>query len=117
MKITIVDEYGAILKVAGERLGVTHIPVVGDSWMFNNTEWVVTGRTWNPAMTEMIIAVEPMDDQRETPNVTEDNSGRLKDLQRAIVEVNKRQTVQEKKTRNLREQLVSMRSFLRNKEK
>jgi len=110
MKVIYSDEYGEeILSVESEN-----IPYNGDVISIDDEDWKVKSRMFIPKDDSVIVEIT-QNMVRSKPS--EDNGARLAEMQRAIVEVNKRQDTQEKKSRILREQLVSVRTHLRNKDK
>jgi hypothetical protein len=106
MQILYQDEYGEQLFLSESG----QIPTVGDTIMLEEEDWRVRSRTFVPMQNAVIIEVT----QNLVRSKEEDGTGtRLKEMGRAIVELNKRQDVSDKKSRLLREQLVTVRQHIR----
>lgn len=111
MQINFVDEYGESLLDSRSE----YIPSIGDTVSIDDEDWRVKSRTFIPKQNGVVIELTQTQVRLKA---TDDEVGaRLKEMQRAIVEVNKRQDVHEKKSRILREQLVSVRTHLRTQQK
>lgn len=108
MNIVYVDEYGE--EIYRHKSG--NVPYNGDTVSFGDEDWKVKSREFLPK--EDSIRVEITQNMVKSKS-TDDSSGRLAEMQRAIVDIGKRQNTQEKKSRLLSEQLVTVRTHLRNK--
>jgi len=109
MQIIFIDEYGeTILEHKGD-----FIPDVNDTVSIDDEDWRVKSRAFTPKQNGVVIELTQNQVKAKAPDEVGD---RLKEMQRAIVEVNKRQDSQEKKSRLLREQLVSVRTHLRTRQ-
>lgn len=106
MKIKYVDEYGVVVYESESLF----IPVIGDTIVFDDEDYRVKSRTLDPR--SGIVMIEMTQNQIKA-KASDDNGDRLAEMQRAIVQVNKRQDTQERKAGHLKEQLVSVRSYLR----
>lgn len=109
MQILYQDEYGAQLYLSEGG----HIPAIGDTVSLVDEDWRVRSRTFIPV--EDAVVIELTQNMIKASTKEDDNSGRLGEMHNAIIAANKRQDGQDKKHRLLSEQLVSMRTFLRNK--
>jgi hypothetical protein len=110
MKIIYSDEYGEEVFRSGSGI----LPSVGDTVSIDDEDWRVRSKVFIPKEDSVVIEITQNMVRSKSP---EDSGTRLAEMQRAIVEVNKRQDTQEKKSRHLREQLVTVRTHLRNKDK
>lgn len=110
MKILFVDEYGETLFSQDDG----YTPTIGDAVSLEDEDWRIKSRTFIPALNLVIIELTQNLIRSKAPD---EDGGRLKEMQRAIVEVNKRQDQHEKKSRLLREQLVSVRQYIRRNNK
>ncbi len=107
MKIIFVDEYGEnIIDYAGD-----YIPVVGDTISIDDEDWRVRSRTFSPQID--IIVVELTQSQIKQKSPPDEVGDRLKEMQRVILGVSNRQDLQEKRTKSLREQAMSIRQHIR----
>lgn len=110
MKIVYLDEYGEPLYNTVSDI----LPNIDDLVFLTGVEWFVKERTFHPesnTVSVMVTETASVDRTRETKD------GRLSEMKAAILDIRKRQDKQESKGRILREQLVSIRSFLRTKPK
>lgn len=110
MKVIYSDEYGEEVF----RVESTNVPYNGDVISIDDEDWKVKSRVFMPKEDSVVIEITQ---NMVRSKSSDDNGARLTEMQRAIVEVNKRQDTQEKKSRHLREQLVTVRTHLRNKDK
>ena len=110
MKIIYSDEYGEEIF----RSGIGILPSIGDTVSIDDEDWKVKSRVFIPKEDSVVIEISQ---NMVRSKSSDDGSDRLAEMQRAIISVNKRQDVVEKKSRILREQLVSVRTQLRNKDK
>jgi len=106
MQIIYQDEYGT-----GVYWGQSSYPAnVGDSVIVEDEEYYVKSRVFFPQDDKIVITVtQNLIRSRDTGN---DNSGRLAEMQRAIVDITKRQDSSEKKGRMLNEQVVAVRKHI-----
>jgi hypothetical protein len=109
MQILYQDEYGEQLYLSESG----YIPAIGDTVNLDDEDWRVRSRTFIPM--QSVVVIELTQNMIKSSVKDDDNSGRLAEMQNAIMATNKRQDGQDKKHRLLSEQLVSMRTFLRNK--
>lgn len=106
MKIRYVDEYGVDVYETESLF----IASVGDTVVFDDEDYRVKSRILDPR--EGVVVIELTQNQVRA-KASDDNGDRLAEMQRAIIQVNKRQDTQERKAGHLKEQLVSVRSYLR----
>ena len=106
MKVIYIDEYGETLY----RCENDNVPALGDTVSMDDEDWRIKSRTFVPMTNEVVIELTQNQVKSKAP--TEDGD-RLKEMQRAIVDVNKRQDLQEKRTKSLREQAMSIRQHIR----
>jgi galactokinase len=106
MQIIYQDEYGS-----GIYWGQSSYPAaVGDTVIVDDEEYYVTSRVFFPQEDKIVITVTQTIIRSKAP---QEDGTRLKEMQRAIVDVNKRQDLQEKRTKALREQAMSIRQHIR----
>ena len=110
MKIVYSDEYGTEVF----RGDSGNMPSVGDVISIDDEDWKVKSRVFIPKEDSVVVEITQNMVRSKSPD---DDSARLTEMRRAIIDINKRQDTQEKKSRILREQLVSVRTHLRNKDK
>lgn len=107
MKVQFIDEYGLMIF---ENDNMLYCPEKEDNIIIGIEEYHVRNRSFY--LEKDLIVIELNQSQSKLATVNEEGN-RLKQLQHAIVEVNKRQDLQEKKSQTLGEQLVSVRTHLR----
>jgi len=85
------------------------IPRKGDTVQLEDEYYEVKDVIWDlsTSVISVVLAVPKIRKIESAPN---DVSGRLNEMQRAIIDLNKRQGDSEKKARTLNEQLVSVRT-------
>ena len=106
MQILYQDEYGEELFLSESG----QIPSIGDTVMLEEEDWRVRSRTFVPMQNAVVIELT----QNLVRSKEEDGTGtRLKEMGRAIVEINKRQDAGDKKIKSLREQSMSIRQHIR----
>jgi hypothetical protein len=108
MQIIYQDEYGNGLFWGQTAQPIA--PMVGDAVVIEEEEYRVKSKTFFPEKDEVIVEVtQSLVRSKET---TDDSSGRLAEMSRAILAVNKRQDASEKKGRMLNEQVVTIRKHI-----
>jgi hypothetical protein len=106
MKVYYQDEYGADLFNGDSDV----IPRVGETVVIDDEDFKVKDVWWTVQGNYVTVSVS----QNQMKSKASDDVGdRLAEMQRAIVQVNKRQDTQERKAGHLKEQLVSVRTYLR----
>lgn len=108
MQIRYIDNYDEELL----EIDSPYMPRVGDSVHIGDIdEWIVTKVTW---VADLNIGLVQLTLSEEMPIVREgkkaDNSGRLDEMQNAILAVQNEQTVLRKKNRSVRDQVSNIRS-------
>lgn len=109
MQVRYVDEYGTGLYWGQTTQPIA--PVIGDTVIIEEEEYRVKSRTFIPEKDIVVIEVT----QNLSTSVKEsknNDSDRLNQMQRAILETNKRQDSIEKKTRAITEQVVTIRKHI-----
>lgn len=106
MLIKYEDDYGVYLT----QQECNYPPSVGDSVIIQDDEYRVAGRTFIPASNIIIISVT-QNSVKATLKV-DNNSGRLSEMNSAIMALNKRQDLNEKKGRALTEQISTVRRHI-----
>lgn len=108
MKIYYQDEYGVVIHTSTAAV----VPSPGDTVIFQQDTYRVSSIAWEIELDQVTVSVT----QNQTKLSEKDNTGdRLSDINAAIIAVGKRVDHQEKKGRLLSEQLVSVRTQLRQK--
>jgi len=108
MKIYYQDEYGVVIYTATATL----VPQAGNTVIFQQDTYRVSSVAWAIELDQIIVSVT----QNQTKLSEKDNtSNRLQDINTAIIAVGRRVDQQEKKGRLLSEQLVSVRTQLKQK--
>jgi len=107
MKIHYQDEYGEELYVAYNKNAV---PRIGETVVLVQ-EYRVKDVIWDAASDDVIVEVT-QNLIRAAKETNDGTSGRLAEMQRAIMAVNKRQDSSEKKGRMLTEQVVTIRKHI-----
>jgi hypothetical protein len=108
MNIYYQDEYGE--EIYGSNSTSIMIPHPGDTIIIDDDDWKAVSRTFYPQHNSVVVSITQNQVKPKAP--TEDGD-RLKEMERAIVDVNKRQGLQEKRTKSLREQAMSVRKHIR----
>jgi len=108
MKIHYQDEYGEELYIAYNKNAVSRI---GETVVIDKEEYRVKDVIWDAASDDVIVEVT-QNLIRAAKETSDGTSGRLAEMQRAIVAVNKRQDSNEKKGRMLTEQVVTIRKHI-----
>lgn len=112
MQVRYVDEYGVdLFNPTDNPFKDFFPPSVGDTVVIEEDEYRVKSRTFHPY--HNVVVIEMTQNLVRSKSSNDEEDGRLKEMQRAIVEVNKRQDQHEKTSRILREQLVSVRQYIR----
>lgn len=116
MLIIFQDEYEELLRTAID----TMIPRVGDTLLIDSQdEWQVISVTWKTELSDsqkferVIISVKPTEDIRTPRETKVDDSGRLREMSNAIIQINKRLDESDKKARLTRDSLSSVRSHVK----
>lgn len=108
MKIYYQDEYGEELYVAYNKNAV---PRIGETVVLVQ-QYRVKDVIWDAASDDVIVEVT-QNLIRASKEISNDNtSGRLTEMNRAIVALGKRQDTAEKKSRMLTEQVVTVRKHI-----
>ena len=105
------DEYGVLLYRDDKSVSP---PNVGELVIIDEVEWHVKSRTFVPKKSMVVVEVS------ENPAMSrgsEVKDTRLAEMKSAILDLRRRQDKNESKGRLLREQLVSIRSFLKTQQK
>jgi septal ring factor EnvC (AmiA/AmiB activator) len=110
MKIIYSDEYGEEIV----RVESGNIPTMGDTISIDDEDWKVKSRVFIPKEDSVVIEITQ---NMVRSKSSDDNGARLAEMQHAIIAVNKRQDTQDKKSRQLREQIGSVKTYLRNRDK
>lgn len=106
MKIVYVDEYGE--QVFEMVDGIQ--PNNGDTIVIDNEDWIVKHRTIYAASNILVVSVtQNLVRSGKQPS---SETGRLNEMHSAIISINKRQDVSEKKGRALNEQISSIRKHI-----
>jgi septal ring factor EnvC (AmiA/AmiB activator) len=100
------DEYGEIVH----QMDSDVIPRLGDTVVLDD-EYVVKSITWYPVKNGVVVELVQYVAKQLPAQSKED--GRLTEANRAIMDLSKKQTDLEKKTRNLGEQLASTRKHIK----
>jgi hypothetical protein len=111
MQVRYVDEYGSGLFWGQTPQPIA--PVIGDTVIIEQEEYRVKSRTFLPEEDVVVIELTQNQVRSAEPNEV---GGRLKEMQRAIVEVNKRQELTDKRVKSLREQAMSVRQHIKRNE-
>lgn len=106
MTIIYEDEYGTELYRATSIM----LPTIGDSVIISNESYRVVARVMHPEHDTVVISVT-QNSVREKLSVTGDTT-RLNQLGSAILAINKRQDVSEKKARTLGEQVGAVKKHI-----
>lgn len=105
MKIDYEDEYGnKLYQSSGDDF---QPPPPGDNVVIDGQDWIVKSRVFIPQEQTVIVYVAEHIMRTQRPENSE--TGRLREMQNAILVVNKRQDATEKKSRALNEQIGSIR--------
>lgn len=108
MKIYYQDEYGVVIHTST----ATVLPQAGDTVIFQQDTYRVSSVAWMIELDQVVVSVTQNQTKLSEKDTTTD---RLSDINAAIIAVGKRVDHQEKKGRLLSEQLVSVRTQLRQK--
>lgn len=116
MLIIFQDEYEELLRTVHD----TMIPRVGDTLLIDSQdEWQVISVTWKTELSDsqkferVIISVKPTEDIRTPRETKVDDSGRLREMSNAIIQINARLDESDKKARLTRDSLSSVRSHVK----
>jgi hypothetical protein len=105
MKIDYEDEYGNKIYWNSEEDLIPPSP--GDTVIIEGEEWVVRSRIFIPKEATIVIIVA--DSLTRNRLQSSSGTGRLNEMQNAILGLNKRQDANDKKSRSLKEQIGSVR--------
>ena len=109
MQVRYIDEYGTGLYWGQNVQPIA--PVIGDTVIIEDEEYRVKSRTFLPEKDEVVIEITQNIVRSKDPE--DSTSGRLREMNRAIVDIGKRQDSQDKLTKSLREQTMSIRQHIR----
>lgn len=107
MKISYEDEYAIELLEVDTN---SQLPQQGNSVIIADEEWSVENIVFYPEQDAVLISLTQNLIKAEKPAKTDT---RLGEMQSSIMQINKRQDSQERRSRLLREQMVSVRTYLR----
>ena len=110
MKVLFVDEYGE--NIPFKLNDFKFLPAAGDCVIIEDIEWFVQSRTFNTYSNFVTVELAESMGRKESPASTRDE--RVTEMKTQLQAITQRQNKQESKGRILREQLVSLRSFLKN---
>ena len=92
----------------------SYMPQVGNSVLIGNTdEWIVQQVTWNADSNIGVVRLKLSEDIRTPRETKVDDSGRLREMSNAIIQINKRLDESDKKARLTRDSLSSVRSHVK----
>jgi len=92
----------------------SYMPQVGNSVLIGNTdEWIVQKVTWNADSNIGVVRLKLSEDIRTPRETKVDDSGRLREMSNAIIQINKRLDESDKKARLTRDSLSSVRSHVK----
>lgn len=111
MKIHYQDEYGMNLFTVDANLNLQIPPVIGDTVIINGEDYRVQERIFNPVDNYIIISLT-QNVVRQKSKEVDNNSGRLAEMNNAILQINKRQEISEKKGRGLTDQVSGIRKHI-----
>jgi len=107
MKIHYQDEYGEIVYVAYNKNAV---PRIGETVTIQDEDYRVKNVTWPAEHDDVVVLITQGMVRSQEP--IDDSSGRLTEMNRAILAVSKRQDAMEKKNRMLGEQVGTIRKHI-----
>ena len=111
MQVRYVDEYGSGLYWGQTAQPIA--PVIGDTVIIDDEEWFVIGRTFYP--TQDVIIVTLSDNLPRAKSQKSGSNDRLTEVKNAIVGIKSKQESQDKQTRMLSEEIITIRKYLNNK--
>jgi len=92
----------------------SYMPQVGNSVLIGNTdEWIVQKVIWNADSNIGVVRLKLSEDVRTPRETKVDDSGRLREMSNAIIQINKRLDESDKKARLTRDSLSSVRSHVK----
>lgn len=109
MKIHYQDEYHETIYTAYNK---EVVPRIDDSIMFNDEDYRIKDVIWAIEIDEIIVVVTQNLINKQKDDGSTDT--RLAEVNRAILNLDKKVNAQEKKGKLLSEQLVSVRTYLKN---
>ena len=110
MQIIYQDEYGETIYSSKEDIPSTQIPAAADTVVIDDEDWRVRSRVFHPAH-NIVVVIITQNMIKSTQKESTD-SGRLNEMNNAILAVNKRQDASEKRGRALNEQIGSIRKHI-----
>lgn len=110
MKIIYQDEYGEEIYRSQQDIPSSTIPNIGDTIVIDDEDWRVAERIFHPKQNTVVIEITQ--NLFRSQQKTAADTGRLAEMNRAIVELSKRQDSTEKKNRALTEQFVTVRKHI-----
>lgn len=110
MKIQYLDNYDEeLLEVEN-----SYMPQIGNSVFIGNTdEWIVQKIYWNADSNTGVVILKLVEDIFYKKEEVTDYSSRLREMDSAILETNKRLDSADKKVSQSRDQVSSLRSYIR----
>ena len=110
MKIIYQDEYGEIIYSPYDEVPSAQIPSIADIVVIDDEDWRVESREFHPKQNTVVVVITQ--NLVRSQQTTSSDAGRLNEMNRAIIELSKRQDLTEKKSRTLTEQVVTVRKHI-----
>ena len=110
MKIIYEDEYGETIYQSAQDVPAEQIPTTSDTVVIDDEDWRVKSRVFHvKENTVVVVITQNMIKAKDTAS---NDSGRLNEMNRAILGLSKRQDASEKKGRMLTEQISTVRKHI-----
>lgn len=110
MKIIYEDEYGETIYQSAQDVPAEQIPTTSDTVVIDDEDWRVKSRVFHVKENAVVVVITQ--NMIRTNDTTNNDSGRLKEMSRAIIDLGKRQDASEKKGRMLTEQVSTVRKHI-----
>jgi hypothetical protein len=110
MKIIYEDEYGEIVYQSAQDVPSAQIPTVSDTVVIDDEDWRVKSRVFHVKENTVVVVITQ--NMIRSKDAASNDSGRLNEMNRAILGLSKRQDASEKKGRMLTEQISTVRKHI-----
>lgn len=110
MKIIYEDEYGETIYQSAQDVPAAQIPTTSDTVVIDDEDWRVKSRVFHVKENTVVVVITQ--NMIRSKDAASNDSGRLNEMNRVILDLSKRQDASEKKGRMLTEQISTVRKHI-----
>lgn len=110
MKIIYEDEYGETIYQSAQDVPAAQIPTASDTVVIDDEDWRVKSRVFHVKENTVVVVITQ--NMIRSKDAASNDSGRLNEMNRVILDLSKRQDASEKKGRMLTEQISTVRKHI-----